>query len=167
MLRTAVTLLVFAGLWLLLSGHFEPLPLASGGVSVVLTVWLARRMGVLDFEGQPVEMALHLVGFVAWTVWLVILANLQVAKVILSPALRIHPHLIRIRPNQRTHLGRVIHANAITITPGTISLDVRDDLILVHALTDDAADEDSSGRLDRAVTRLERWAPEDVEGRAA
>ena len=82
--------------------------------------------------------------------------NLQVAKLILSPKMNIRPHLIRVPAPQRTTLGRVIYANTITITPGTISLDVHDDVILVHALSDDMASQDSAGETAKVISWLER-----------
>jgi hypothetical protein len=84
--------------------------------------------------------------------------NFQVARIILSPRLRIEPQLLRVRASQRTSVGLAIHANTITITPGTISLDVRDGTILVHALTEAGASQDGSGDIDRKIS----W----VEGRA-
>ena len=62
---------------------------------------------------------------------------------------------MRIRASQKTDLGLAIHANSITLTPGTLSLDVRQRTILVHALTREAAEELAAGEMDRRVTRLE------------
>jgi multicomponent Na+:H+ antiporter subunit E len=69
--------------------------------------------------------------------------------------LPISPHLITVRTSQKTAVGQVIYANSITLTPGTISLDVRDDTILVHALTSDSAAGVEAGEMDRRVSRLE------------
>ncbi len=82
--------------------------------------------------------------------------NIQVALIILNPRLPIAPCLIRLRASQSTDLGRVIYANSITFTPGTITLDVRDDIILVHNLTQEMADDLLTNEMDRRVTRLER-----------
>jgi hypothetical protein len=65
--------------------------------------------------------------------------------------MRIEPQLLRVRASQRTSVGLAIHANTITITPGTISLDVRDGTILVHALTEAGASQDGSGDIDRKI----------------
>lgn len=158
MLRTVVTVVVFSVLWVLLSWHFEPLIVACGVVSVGATVLIMRRLQLMDAEGAPMEFALRVLLYVPWLVREIITANLQIARVILSPRLRIQPHLIRVPASQRTAVGLAIHANTITITPGTISLDVRDGVILVHALTEAAASQDGSGDIDRKIS----W----VEGRA-
>ena len=79
----------------------------------------------------------------------------QVASVILNPRLAIRPRLVRVKGSQKTELGQVIYANSITLTPGTITLDVRDGEFLVHALTEEAAAGVESGNMDRRVTALE------------
>ncbi len=155
MLRTTVTALVLAAVWVAWSWHFEPLILGFGAGSVLLTVFTAHRLGVLDEEGAPVEWTGRLLLFIPWLAWQVVLANIAVARLILSPKIPIEPHLIRLPANQRTVLGQTIHANTITITPGTISLDLRDSVILVHALDRIFADQDDSGASDRMICWLE------------
>ena len=158
MLRTVVVVVAFSVLWVLLSWHFEPLIVLCGAVSVAATVAIMRRLDLMDREGAPFELTLRVLVFIPWLVREIVMANLQMARVVLSPRLRIQPHLIRVPASQRTAVGLAIHANTITITPGTISLDVRDGVILVHALTEAAASEDGSGDIDRKIS----W----VEGRA-
>ena len=62
---------------------------------------------------------------------------------------------MRIRASQKTDLAKVIYANSITLTPGTITLDVRDDKFLVHALSDEAAADLDTGEMDRRVSAME------------
>ncbi len=112
-------------------------------------------MGLLDDEGYPWQLGVRLLGYVPWVIYQVVVTNFDAARVILAPSLPIQPHLVKIRVSQKTTLGKVIHANTITITPGTVTLDVRGDTFLIHALTLAAADADSSGMLDKKVTRLE------------
>ena len=61
-----------------------------------------------------------------------------------------------VTASQQADLGRVIYANSITLTPGTVSVDMQDDVIGVHALTPEAAEEDASGEMNRRVAHLER-----------
>ncbi len=161
MLRYAITALTLAGTWVLWSWHFEPLIIAVGVISILLTTTLVSRLHVLDAEGMPFEINFRLLAFLPWLVWQVILANIQVARIILKPKMGLRPHLIRVPAPQRTALGRVMFANTITITPGTISLDVRDDVILVHALTDDMADQESTGDTAKVLCWLEAKLPDD------
>lgn len=146
MLRTFITITTLAIAWLLWSWHFEPLVIGCGVASVTFVTWLIRRLGTMDAEGVPFEINLRLYAYIPWLVKEIVESNFAVAKIILSPKMRIRPHLIRVPARQRTVLGRVIFANTITITPGTVSLDVRNDEILVHALSDTFADEEDAGK---------------------
>lgn len=141
--------------WFLWSGHTEPLLLAFGVFSVGIVTLLASRMNVIDEESEPYELGLRPLLYVPWLLWEIAKANLHVARVILTPSLPVHPRLLRIRATQKSNLGRVILANSITLTPGTVTLDVRDGTLLVHALTPKSADGLLSGDMDRRVTWLE------------
>ena len=145
------------GVWLLWSGHTEVLLLSLGVASCVLVVILGTRLKLLDNEGYPLSIGPRLVLYVPWVLWQIVLANIATAKAILQPK-RVHSHLIHVPVGQRTVIGQVIHANTITITPGTVSLDLRDHRILVHALTDDAASDESASTLDDRVNWLEKPA---------
>jgi multicomponent Na+:H+ antiporter subunit E len=153
--------------WLLCSGHFEPALLAYGVLSCVLVLVVCLRLNVVDPEALPFHFGLRTFLYFPWLFWEIVKANIDVAKIILDPALPIHPHIIRVRASQRSEVGQVMYANSITLTPGTISLDVRDNQILVHALTKEAAAGVESGEMDRRVAWLEGLgeAPQRREGR--
>lgn len=154
----AHTIFAFGGLaaaWFLWSGHVEPLLLSFGAVSCLLVWLLSRRLGIVDRESAPLHLAPRVLAYAPWLFWEIFKANLHVAKVILSPALPVRPQLIRVETTQLTDVGRAIFANSITLTPGTVSLDVRDGSILVHALDDSSAAGLSDGAMDRRVTALE------------
>lgn len=123
--------------------------------SIAFTVWLSSRMGAPDEETAPFHLTGRAFVYLPYLVKEIILSNLHVAEVILRRDLPIHPKLIRVPCSQKTDLGQVIYANSITITPGTVSLDVRGDTILVHALTNDTAEGVMSGEMDAMVTWLE------------
>ena len=102
---------------------------------------------------------MHILGHAAlyapWLAWAIVKANMDVTRRILSPSMPISPTLVEVPATQHNQLGQVIFANSITLTPGTVSVDVEDGIITVHALTREAADELATGEMDRRVTRLE------------
>jgi multicomponent Na+:H+ antiporter subunit E len=140
---------------------------------------------VLDRESLPVYLGLRpFLSYVPWMIWEVVKANVGVARIILDPKLPIEPEIVRVPADQKTALTQVIYANSITLTPGTISMDVRthrrmeeahdqredvesdDDparsgwaiihgSILVHALTPEAAQAVVDGEMGRRVSNLE------------
>ena len=148
----SVTLFV---LWLLLSGHYEPLIIALGAVSCVMVAWIAYRMDVADHEGHPIHLTWRALVYWPWLAWEIVKANIDVARLILAPRLAISPKVIKVKASQSDELGHVIYANSITLTPGTVSIDVRDGTIEVHAITKEMAEGLETGEMDRKVCQME------------
>lgn len=153
----SLNILLFA-IWLLWSGHYTTLILVFGALSCLLSVYLCQRMGIIDPEGHPVHLLVGFTLYLPWLTWALVRANIDITRRILTPSLPIAPRLIRVKASQKTHLGQVIYANSITLTPGTVSVDVEEGAITVHALTSEAASELLAGEMDRRVTRLENEA---------
>jgi multicomponent Na+:H+ antiporter subunit E len=142
-------------LWLALSGHFDPLLLSLGLLSAATVSFVSRRMGIIDAEGQPLELMPGLLRYAPWLAKEIVRACIDVAWRIVQPSLPIQPTIIRVPANQRTVTGRVSFANSITLTPGTISLDVLEKQIEVHALTAESAADLESGEMGKRVEHLE------------
>ncbi|MGD9583142.1 MAG: Na+/H+ antiporter subunit E [Lysobacterales bacterium] len=146
-----VLILMLSALWWILSGHGEPLLLALGALSVGLCLWLALRMRAIDDDGHPLHPSWRLLVFWGFLCREILLSNLQVLRVILSPSMPLAPRLLRVRARQTSTLGRVTLANAITLTPGTVTLGIEGDELIVHALTAASAAGVIAGDLDRAL----------------
>lgn len=147
-----------SGLWFLLSGHTEWYILSLGAISVILVFALSNRMGIIDREGFPVHLLRRALSYHAWLVARIVESNLEVARLIVRPRLEIAPSQVAIQSTARTDLGRTCLANAITLTPGTVTLGVEGDEVLVHALTREAAEDIQGGEMDRRATWLEASA---------
>lgn len=158
-MRVVVTFLLLFGVWFLWSGHTETMLLGFGVGSSALVTWLAHRMRILDDESFPLTILPRLVLYVPWVFVQIVKANLAMLGVLSRRDLPIAPQRMMLRLTPRTDLGRAIVANTITITPGTVSLDIHEGTLYVHALTDAAASADEAGELDRRVARLEGSAP--------
>jgi multicomponent Na+:H+ antiporter subunit E len=153
--RISLAIALFA-FWLLLSGHYTPFLLAAGLASSILIVWFSDRfMSVLDREGHPVHLTVKAVTYWPWLLWEIAKAAWDVTKRILNPKLPISPVLVRLRAGQRSAVGRVTYANSITLTPGTITMGLEGDNLLVHALTREGAESLKGGDMDRRVSRFE------------
>ncbi len=156
-IRALILALLLMALWLLMSGIYKPLVMSLGVFSVVLSTWLVGRLGLLN------DYAFH-EDFVLWRVvryafWLTVeigKADWAVTKVILSPGLPDRQRLIYVPAKQKTEHGKMMFANSITITPGTVTVETESEQFLVHALTDEAADQTSLARMGSEVSSLER-----------
>ena len=145
-------------LWLLLSGQYtfdSRLILALGLASCTFVVAIALRMKIADREGHPIHLLVPSLRYIPWLLWAIVKSNIGVTRCILNPRLPISPTLVKVKAGQQSELGQTIFANSITLTPGTVSLDVEEDEILVHALTRESAEEVADGEMDRRVTLLE------------
>ena len=147
--------LLFA-LWLGLSGQLNVVSLSLGLASTLLIICIAHRMDVIDKEEYPSHMTVLLLRFWIFLTREVIIANIKVLKYIFIPGKKISPKLFELPLTQQTVLARVIYANAITMTPGTVSVSINKDTITVHSLSKSAAKDLCSGRMANAV-------PEDYE----
>jgi multicomponent Na+:H+ antiporter subunit E len=145
--------------WMLWSGYFKPLLLGLGLFSVVACTYLALRMRRTDGEGPGFSIIDHIHQLVTYWPWLLVeiaKSNIDVAKIVLAPKIDVDPVMIRVKASQETGLGKVIYGNSITLTPGTITVDMEGDQIIVHALTQAGAEGVREGGIDRRVTALER-----------
>jgi multicomponent Na+:H+ antiporter subunit E len=90
-----------------------------------------------------------------WLVKEVIVANIAVAACVWKGNGTINPRVIKITADQKTDLGKVIYANSITLTPGTVSIDLDGSEITVHALTDESAADLMTGEMNQRVCKVE------------
>jgi multicomponent Na+:H+ antiporter subunit E len=114
------------------------------------------RMRIVDEEGAPAQLGFRpFTRYAPYLIREIVKSNLDVTKIILARKMPLSRTMIEVHPHQKSELGRVILANSITLTPGTVSVNMGDDAILVHALSFDGAEEDLSGDMDRRVCELE------------
>ncbi len=150
---------ILVALWLTLSGPFTlsgdyPIVMGLGVISIIATVALTYRMRIVDRETIPVGPAVPLFSYWGWLGGEIVKANLAVLRLIMKPEIEVEPRLIHVVADQRSDLGRSVFANSITLTPGTVTVDVEDDGFLVHALdnsfTDPAGFAEMGARSDAA-----------------
>jgi multicomponent Na+:H+ antiporter subunit E len=157
-----VTWLLLAALWVGLSGFFDVIHLTFGAVSVTLVSLLSHRH-LTGGGSVAVGMArlLRLALYIPWLLWQIALANLDVMLRIFGLK-AIDPCVIRFTPELVSDFGRATLANSITLTPGTVTVDITDEgEFIVHALNREAADEVLSRVMETKVRRIEGSAAED------
>jgi multicomponent Na+:H+ antiporter subunit E len=148
-----ITLAIF---WFLNSGHYNVLILSLGFASIVLILVISHKMDVVDQESQPLYLTPDIFTYYVWLTKEIIQANITVVKHIWLGKKSISPTLKKIKISQQTDMGKVIYANSITLTPGTVAIDLVEDEIIVHALLYKDIEILEAGEMDRRVTLLER-----------
>jgi len=141
--------------WLVLSGHYTPVLVAAGAVSAVLCVRAMIRGRVADAEGHPIELLWGAVTYFPWLIREIAKSAWAVTKIILHPSLPISPTMTVVRASQRTSVGVATYANSITLTPGTITVEVNGNELTVHALVGEGALDLEDGGMDRRVSQFE------------
>ncbi|MFT4823150.1 MAG: multicomponent Na+:H+ antiporter subunit E [Halioglobus sp.] len=148
-------ILVLAISWVLWSGLYKPLVLGLGAFSCVLSAYLAYRMGF--FRHQALFRFLpRLPGYWWWLLQEIVVSSIQVAKLILQPSLPISPTVVVLEAENHSDVGQVILGNSITLSPGTVTLDLHEGQLTVHCLTSEGARELQTGEASRRAAALER-----------
>ncbi len=145
--------IVLATIWWLWSGHNTVLIVSFGIGSCLLVCLLANRMGLVDTEGLQVHRLPGLIHYWTWLTVEIIKSNIDVSRRIITGNIR--PATKKIPTNQRSDLGRVIYANSITLTPGTLSYELDSEHIHVHALHGNSLDDLDNGKMARRINKLE------------
>jgi multicomponent Na+:H+ antiporter subunit E len=152
--RMALMAVLLAAAWLLWSGFFMPLLLAFGAFSCLLVVYLSNRMHLFDEEVYALRLSLRLFRFWAWLAGEIVRSSLEVSRVVLSPSLSISPTLVEIESGSTHPVDLAILGNSITLTPGTLTLNIKGQHLNVHALTRHGAEALAAGEMNRRVSAL-------------
>jgi multicomponent Na+:H+ antiporter subunit E len=141
---------VCVAFWLVLSGHYTPLYIGLGLVAAALVAWRSRGEEIF---GDAARALPGLLAYAPWLLGQIVQSNLQVVRVVLDPRLPIDPVVVRVRTALRQDLALATFANSITLTPGTVTIDVDGDELIVHALTPETAAGVTDGTMARRVAR--------------
>lgn len=152
--RMALMAVLLAAAWILWSGFFTPLLLGLGALSCALVVYLSHRMHLFDKDVYALRLSLRLFRFWAWLAGEIIRSSLEVARVVLSPRLPISPTVVEVESTSTHPVDLAILGNSITLTPGTLTLNIEGRRLTVHALTRHGAEQLLAGEMDRHVSAL-------------
>lgn len=158
-LSAATQAVLLMGLWLGLSGHYDSFHVGLGVLSVVLILSINRRLRHLPVAPNqvPARFQFQLFRLLAYFVWLpvqIFFSAVYVAKIVVSPRMPIQPQFVRFRSAQPNALAQMILGNSITLTPGTLTVNVEGDEFLIHSLTEDTTAGLLDGTMQTKVARL-------------
>ncbi len=158
--RYVYTVIVLFVIWLFFVSTLKPQEVLAGVVfSLIIAAFtypIFTRAGLMNFHPKRVAYAIV---YVPYFLWAMIMANLDVAYRVLHPKRPIRPGIVRCRTILKSDTGRLGLANSITLTPGTITLDVKGEDYFIHWIwvQDDVIrakdDEESIRAASRHITR--------------
>ena len=155
-MRVFLCLITTMAFYAVLSGQFHNTYLMVCGVVVCIAITaLAQHLELLDEEGIPYEFWLSALGYAPWLLREVVLANVSLARLVWSPSLDISPRMVHLHHELKSSFAIATYINSITLTPGTVTVDVDEDELIVHALTKDAASDLLAGDMHEHIERME------------
>jgi multicomponent Na+:H+ antiporter subunit E len=148
--------------WIVLSGRTDPVFLAMGFVTTAAVTALTSRVvtGALATDKSPMPIrkvplvAARTIAFVVWMAGRMLVSSLQIGRIAVSPQMALDPCEVRFRTPLRSPLARIVLTNAISLVPGTLTVDIDGDEIWVHALSAAQIDDLTSGALQNKVAGL-------------
>ncbi len=151
LIKWAVLLSIF---WLLLSGFIEPLLLSFGVLSVAIVILVLKRMDDIDKEQQQISVSVRLIRYLPWLIGQIMSSSIQVTKLIWSKPTTVSPTLTKIDVTGVPTNCCVLYANSITLTPGTLTIDLNDNEVSVHALQKLSIDKLKQGDIEKKITSI-------------
>lgn len=142
-------------LWILLSGHLSILLLSLGIASGLLVAWLIHRLALQNPNFNTLYFNLNLPRFLPWFFLEVVRSNLDVSWRILHPKLPISPNTSTVSTSKLNDVATTTYANCITLTPGTYTLNIDDQTIEVHSLTQETAEKLQQGKMKERIFVLQ------------
>ena len=159
--------LLLFGFWVLLNGKWNAeIAIVGAIVCAALYAFMAAFMGYSPRkEWQLVKRIPRIIGYFFYLVKEICISSWETMKLIWSPEKEIEPRVTSFHTRLHTEAGKVVLANSITMTPGTITVDVQDDLFLIHCL-DESFDMGAEGfEMENRIARVEGKAPVQPESK--
>jgi multicomponent Na+:H+ antiporter subunit E len=159
--RTIALIVILSVFWLILSGRIglQYFIFMVASIAIVLATNPERPFRPRDTARAPgipgrLSATVHLFRYLGWLIWNVLKANLEVAAMILHPRMPIRPQLMVFRTEMKSDEAQVLVANSMTLTPGTITVDLKNNHYLVHAIHPASAGAVTGGGLQNKVAPI-------------
>jgi len=142
--------------WILWSGKFDAFHLSLGVISCALVTFMSYDLYFKrkKFSSKIIVEAIRFIKYIPWLFYQIVLSNIHVASLVLSPKMPIDPKVIRYKTKLKTDIALVTFANSITLTPGTITADISEGEYYVHALSKKVADDLMTGKMEDKVAYI-------------
>ncbi|MAH35130.1 MAG: cation transporter [Verrucomicrobiales bacterium] len=149
-----ISVVIFSILWLIFSGVYEPLTLSFGVVSVLIVTAIISLLKMSAGSDDRFSYGNFFISYLPWLLKEIVISGIKTSSNILGFK-KFKSHAKKIKVSQKTQLATVIYANSITLTPGTLTIEVDRDDLFVHALCDSSLTELEIGEMDKRVRELE------------
>lgn len=150
-------IIVYLFYWIVLSERFTLEGIITGSIIILCVLYFNRE----PKENFTPKKIMNFRKLKYWMLYIMILlkeivvSNILVARIVLSRDLKISPVLIKIKTNIKSDLNKAIYANSITLTPGTLTIILEEDELLVHCLEENFALGAQNSDFERIIMKVE------------
>ncbi|QIB64087.1 Na+/H+ antiporter subunit E [Kineobactrum salinum] len=141
--------------WMLWGGLYKTPVLQLGIASCILVVWLTLRMNTAGGELPRLVLLWRMPLYWAWLAGQMVISNIQVLRLVLGPRAALSPRLVEVQAQAASKFARTLLGNSITLTPGTLTINIDGNTITAHCLTDASARGLEGGAMARRVARVD------------
>lgn len=140
--------------WLMLSGYIQPLLLSFGAISVAIVLVVLKRMDAVDKEPKFISSGHQIIRYLVWLLGQIVISSIHVTRLIWGSSDKLCPALAKVSVENIPPKTRVLYANSITLTPGTLSVDLDDKEVTVHALQESSIEELKDGDIEQKMISI-------------
>ncbi len=141
--------------WLLLTSLDSQEVIAGIIIALIITIFLGRKITIFADFKLSIKSIIYSIRFIFVFIIELIKSNLDVAFRVLNPKLPINPGIVKVKTNLKSRLGRIVLANSITLTPGTLTVEIKDDDYYIHWI--DVTTEDIGRSTEIIVKKFEKY----------
>ena len=129
--------------WVIWSGMFDAFHLSLGVISCLLVIYMSHDILFTreKFTSKHLIEVIRFIKYIPWLLYQIVLSNIYVARLVMSPKMPIEPYMIRVKVRLKKDISIVTYANSITLTPGTITADIKEGEFCVHCISKKVADD--------------------------
>lgn len=153
-LAPIVVFLFLMAFWIPFSGMFDAFHLSLGVLCCAFVALISHKFIFEDFSREgKLKKAGRFIVYMVWLLYQIVLSNLHVVRMVFSPS-KIEPQIVKFKSTLKSDLSLVTLANSITLTPGTVTMDIIDGEFYVHALDQQVADDILTGEMEKRVAHV-------------
>ncbi|MDP3386032.1 MAG: Na+/H+ antiporter subunit E [Eubacteriales bacterium] len=145
------------GFWLVLSPRISVESISIGLLASFMVTYFSKSY--ITDEGElsffSVGNVKNVITYILRLLLEIVKSNIDVAKIVLSPTMPISPQFVRVPVKPQKDFYKVLYGNSITLTPGTLTVDIVDGEYIVHALTDGAAEDLKNSIIEKHILSIE------------
>lgn len=154
-----VSFISLMGFWYLMSGFFDLTHTIMGLVSVAIVMGINYQFKAFSFYENETDVLndirfFYVPYYLGWLMVQIIISGIEVAKILLTPSLPIQTSIVRFKVDFPNPHCKMILGNSITLTPGTLTVDINDDEFIVHAISPASFEGLASDKMPQQVLRL-------------